>query len=96
MMQMQSEITEEQFASMVADKLVNKVMPQIEELVKHYHESDQGLDQKAAAKMLGCDRTTFVKYYLSQPGFPHYMKNSQMMFSRKAIEKWLHDNQVYA
>jgi len=90
------QLDDKQFVDAVANAVAAKVMPQLEVLVKQYYQPDKGLNQQEAADVLGCDRRTLMKYYFYQPGFPHFTKGTQFSFSRKAIEKWMLDNQIRA
>ncbi|WP_338230690.1 DNA-binding protein [Lactiplantibacillus paraxiangfangensis] len=90
------QMDDQKFIEAVANAVADRVMPELETMVKKYHEPDQGLDQAGAAKVLGCGKDMLNDYYINQPGFPHFMKGSRMVFSRKAIEKWMDENQIYA
>lgn len=95
-MMAQVEMNDQVMIEAIADSVAVKVMPELENLVKKYYQPDQGLNQQGAADLLGCSTDTLKSYYLLQPGFPHYMKGTQIAFSRKAIEKWMDENQIYS
>jgi len=90
------QMDDQKFIDAVANAVAEKVMPQLEERIKHYYQPDQGLDQQGAADVLGCHKDTLMDYYVKQPGFPHFMKGSRIAFSRNAIIKWMAENQIYA
>lgn len=93
---MSMQVDDNKFIDAVANAVADRIMPQLEVLVKEYYQPDQGLNQQQAAAMLGCGVDTLVKFYVYQPGFPHFKKGSKDSYSRKALEKWIHDNQIRA
>ncbi|CDN28320.1 prophage Lp1 protein 15 [Lactiplantibacillus plantarum] len=94
MISMQNDDTE--FIDAVAVAVADRIMPQLEVLVKKYYTPDQGLNQQQAASMLGCSVDTLKDFYYYQPGFPHFKKGTKDSFSQKALEKWMADNQIRA
>ena len=90
------QLDDKKFVAEVANAVADKIMPELEVLVKRYYQPDKGINQQEAAELLGCGRDTLMNYYFYQPGFPHFMKGSQVSFSRKAVEKWMTDNQIRA
>lgn len=94
MISMQNDDTE--FIDAVAVAVADRIMPQLEVLVKKYYTPDQGLNQQQAASMLGCSVDTLKYFYYYQPGFPHFKKGTKDSFSQKALEKWMADNQIRA
>lgn len=93
---MSMQVNEDKIIDAIAGEVVSRLMPELETLVKNYYQPDKGLNQQEAADLLGCGRETLMKWYFYQPGFPHFMKGTQIAFSQKALEKWMADNQVRA
>lgn len=83
-------LDEQRIGQLVADSLVAKLTPIIESAVKKYERPDEYLDAKAVyTDILHCSSKTFTDYYLQQPGFPISHKGSQLVYSRKRVEKWM-------
>ena len=86
-------IDEDQLVDKIVDRLVVKLLPKFDVAVDKHEKSDELLDQKGVyTGILHCTYITFHKHYLSDPTFPHQYKGNRMVFSRKAVEKWIDVN----
>lgn len=87
---MELSIDEKKLSQMVADNLAKKLAPIVETAVEKYERPDKYLDAKTVyTDYLNCSPQVFSDYYLQQPGFPISHKNTQLVFSRKRLEKWM-------
>lgn len=87
---MELSIDEKRLSQMVAADLVERLAPVVEATVQRYERPDEYLTGKEVYKgILHCSAATFTDYYLQQPDFPISHKGTQLVFSRKRIEKWM-------
>ena len=90
-------IDEHELTEMVANRLAEKLFPQLHDLVTKYETPDELLTgQEICNQVLHCSTNTLTSYFLYQPGFPTILKGSQRVYSRKAVEKWIAEHQQYS
>ncbi|KRN29209.1 hypothetical protein IV38_GL000089 [Lactobacillus selangorensis] len=77
---------------MLADT-IKKIVKQV---FSEEYQHDELLDKKTLAKeVLHCDPGSVDELFATQHGFPYMLKGSRIVYSRKAVEKWIADNQRY-
>lgn len=73
---------------LVATKLADQIESRARVIAANLIE-ERGMTQKEIAVVLGCEPSTVRDYYLEQPGFPFYWKNTVKMFWPSAVKQWI-------
>lgn len=75
----------------VADRVVELIIPKIEERLSQTTKPDQLLTQEEVMKKLHVGFELFKRDYY--PTMPHIGHGKGVRYSEKAVDKWIHDNQ---
>jgi len=93
-------IDDNQVAELLAKKVAEKILPLVTKYIDKRLDEVLDDDDVVTAEyvyrnILNCTPKTF-EWYLQQPGFPTMKKVSRVAFSRKAVNRWIANNQQYA
>lgn len=75
----------------VADRVVELIIPKIEERLSQTTKPDQLLTQEEVMKKLHVGFELFKRDYY--PTMPHIGHGKGVRYSEKAVDKWIQDNQ---
>ena len=75
----------------VADRVVELIIPKIEERLNSAAKPDQLLTQEQVMKKLHVGFELFKRDYY--PTMPHIGHGKGVRYSEKAVDKWIQDNQ---
>ncbi|CAM3205264.1 hypothetical protein PEAC54167_02650 [Pediococcus acidilactici] len=75
----------------VADRVVELIIPKIEERLNSATKPDQLLTQEQVMKKLHVGFELFKRDYY--PTIPHIGHGKGVRYSEKAVDKWIQDNQ---
>jgi len=80
----------------ILEKIANKFIDLLMPLIKERLEQDELMTrEELSKKILRCDPDTADKRYLSKPGFPYMQPSKRKIYSKKAVQKWIAENQIY-
>ncbi|KID43135.1 hypothetical protein LbDm2_1978 [Levilactobacillus brevis] len=92
---MELTLDEDQLAELIAKKVIPAIMPKLETIAKEYQRDDDIVTQKYLYdNIFHCTASEFSGKYLSDESFPRMRKKGQLKFSKRAVNRWIDENQV--